>query len=79
MDFLSWILAGMAVGYAIHAITGCASSPQQVYTGTEPTIYATDQVALIPEPPDPVWFDWRAPLNLDGLNFANDPDTPPGL
>lgn len=81
--FMFWVLAGIALGLVVVFITtqlaGCASAPPPVYTGTEPTIYATDQAALVPEPPDPVWFDWEAPLNTEGFNFPSDSDTPPGL
>lgn len=80
--FVCWVLIGMMSGVAIIAgisyLAGCASATLPVYTGTEPTIYATDQAALVPEPPDPVWFDWQAPLDLEGLNFP-DPNTQPGL
>lgn len=76
------ILIGLLILVVLAGVAGCASSPQIVYIGTEPTIYATDQAALIPTPPDPVWFPpmalpapnplwfgWQAPLNTAGLNF----------
>lgn len=74
-NFAFWFIIGMMLGWfilaAISQVAGCASSPRIVYTGTEPTIYATDQAALVPMPAlpaDPVWCDWQAPLNTEGFN-----------
>jgi len=56
-----------------------------VYTGTDPTIFSTDQPALIPpqvEVPlqaEPVWYDPQAPLDFTGMNFADDPVSPPPI
>ena len=45
--------------------------PAPVYTGMDPTIYATDTPALIPtQEPEPFeWYNVQAPLDLTGLNF----------
>lgn len=55
--------------------------PPPVYSDTSPTPYATDQPALIPEQTsvpfweepfadtEPTWFDWQAPLDIEGLRF----------
>jgi len=73
LNFAFWFLLGMILGLvvlgALSQLAGCASSPDLIYTGTEPTIYATDQASLVPTPPDPVWFDYQAPLNTEGFNF----------
>ena len=59
--------------------------PEPVYTGTEPTIYATDTPALVPLPPIPEGqsqlpsYDWQAPLDIEGLKFPESTPTTPGL
>jgi len=60
------------------------ATPPPVYTGTDPTIYSTDQPALIPqvETPlqdDPVWFDLDAPLDFTGMSFPDEPVSTPSI
>ena len=60
-------------------------TPSQVYTGTEPTIYATDTPALIPLTPIPDGqpelpsYDWQVPLDTTGLKFPESTPTTPEL
>ena len=60
--------------------------PPPVYSGTDPTPYATDQPVLVPEqtsvpfweepyldqtPNTQQWYDWQAPLDTEGFTFAD--------
>jgi len=66
-------MMGGGPGYsplAIPATYGPPTAPPPIYTGTSPTIFATDTPALIPPTaPPPVWFDPFVPLDTSGLNF----------
>ena len=79
-------MMGGGPGYqplAIPATYGPPTPPAPVYTGTDPTIYATDYPFLAPEvpaaAPPPVWFDPYAPLDTTGLNFPDAPVAPPAI